>query len=89
MESCKNYPKHREINTMEKLDLHNTKHEEVRQKVIAIIEQHWDTDIELQIITGHSVHMKKEVINVIKEYKLSYTIGDRLGLNKGYITIKV
>lgn len=74
---------------MEKLDLHSTKHEEVRQKVIAVIEQYWDTDVELQIITGHSGAMKEEVINVIKEYKLSYTVGDLLGLNKGYIVVKI
>jgi len=72
-----------------KLDLHGTRLIEVKQKVIATIEQHWDTDVELQIITGHSGAMKEEVINVIKEYKLSYTVGDLLGLNKGYITIKM
>lgn len=74
---------------MKKLDLHGTRLIEARQKVISFIEQYWNTNTELEIITGHSSHMKEEVITVVKEYKLSYTIGDLLGLNKGYITIKV
>ena len=74
---------------MKELDLHGTKLIDARQKVISFIEQYWNTDTELEIITGHSNHMKEEVINVIKEYKLSYTIGDCFGFNKGYITTKV
>lgn len=74
---------------MKELDLHGTKLIDAKQKVISFIEQYWNTDTELEIITGYSNHMKEEVINVVKEYKLSYTIGDRLGLNLGYITTKV
>ena len=81
--------KKKQKKTNNKLDLHNTKHSETRQEIITIIEKYWDTSTELQIITGHSNAMKEEVITVLKEYKLSYTIGDRLGLNKGYITVTV
>ena len=74
---------------MVKLDLHGTKLWRVKQKVIHFVEDFWGQETELQIITGYSTAMKKEVITVLKEYKLSYTIGDRLGLNKGYIKVTV
>jgi len=74
---------------MKKLDLHGTKLIDARQKAISFIEHYWNTDTELKIITGYSNRMKEEVINVIKEYKLSYTVGGNLGLNLGYIIIKV
>jgi DNA-nicking Smr family endonuclease len=74
-------------NTPNRLDLHGIKHEEVRQEVIALIEKYWDTNTELKIITGHSASMKEEVINVVKEYKLSYTIGDCFGLNPAYVEV--
>jgi len=74
---------------MIKLDLHGTKHWRVRQRVINLIEDFWGQEKELQIITGYSTHMKEEVIKVIEEYKLSYTIGDILGLNRGYILVKL
>ena len=81
--------KKKQKNINNKLDLHNTKHSETRQEVIAIIEKCWDTNIDLQIVTGHSNAMREEVINVLKEYKLSYRVGDHFGLNKGCIWVKL
>ena len=75
--------------TNNKLDLHNTKHSETRQEVITIIENYWDTDTELQIVTGHSDAMREEVITVLKEYKLNYRVGDFFGLNRGCIWVKL
>ena len=71
-----------------KLDLHGTRIAEVRQKVIAIIEDNWDSGNKLEIITGHSNSMKKEVIEVINEYNLAYTVGDYFKFNLGYITVE-
>ena len=70
----------REVNKMftletKKLDLHGVKHEDVKRKVIRFIEGYWDTDKELEIMTGNSQRMRGLVIEVIEEYKLTYSIG--------------
>ena len=67
------------------LDLHGIKHEDVRNKVIRLIEENWQTGNELEIITGRSVRMKGIVLNVLDEYKLSYNIGRMTNLNDGCI----
>jgi DNA-nicking Smr family endonuclease len=64
----------------EKLDLHGTKYDLARSKVIRFIEDNWHANLELEIITGHSKKMKYE-------YGLKYRIGDFAGLNKGFISI--
>jgi len=64
-----------------KLDLHSTKHEDVRNKVIRFIEEHWNEEAELEIITGHSERMKGLVINILQEYKLPYHIGYLYGVD--------
>jgi len=74
---------------MTKLDLHFTRHHLVRDKLIRFVEDHWDTDTEVQIITGRSPEMQKIVIAVLDEYKLEYTIGDFAGLNTGYISTEI
>ena len=58
-----------------KLDLHGIRHEDVRQILIHFIEDNWDTDEDLEVITGNSLKMKGIVINVIEEYHLPYNIG--------------
>ena len=72
-----------------KIDLHGVKHEDVKQKVIRFVEKYWNTDTRIQIVTGNSFAMKKEVIDVLKEYNLDYVIGDFFGFVNNYITTKV
>lgn len=72
-----------------KIDLHGVKHADVRQKVISFVEKYWNTGTRIQIVTGNSLAMKKEVIDVLKEYKLDYVIGDFFGFVSNYITTKV
>jgi len=57
---------------MRKLDLHGTKHADVRRKVIRFIEANWDCGEEVEIITGNSYEMKKLVTSVVSEYDLTY-----------------
>jgi DNA-nicking Smr family endonuclease len=72
-----------------RIDLHGVKHADVRQEVIRFVEKYWNTNTRIQIVTGNSPAMKKEVINVLKEYKLDYVIGDFFGFVSNYITTKV
>jgi DNA-nicking Smr family endonuclease len=57
-----------------KLDLHGKSHANARNNTIRFIEEHWDDDSELEIITGHSTIMKGIVLNVLDEYSLPYQI---------------
>ena len=70
-----------------KLDLHGTKHEDVKSKVIRFVESHWDSGNELQVITGKSGQMIHLVQNVLDEYRLDYNIGGFWDYNPGYITV--
>ena len=72
-----------------RIDLHGIKHEYVKQKVIRFVEKYWNTGTRIQIVTGNSPAMKKEVIDVLKEYNLDYVIGDFFGFVNNYITTKV
>jgi hypothetical protein len=58
------------------LDLHGIKHEDARKEVIHFIEDHWNTDHELEIITGNSSKMRDIVLIVIDEYKLNFNLGN-------------
>tara|TARA_R110002012_G_scaffold286070_1_gene477425 strand:+ start:138 stop:362 length:225 start_codon:yes stop_codon:yes gene_type:complete len=58
-----------------KLDLHNTRHHEVRNKVIRLVEDNWGDEINIEIITGNSDEMKSIVGNVLDEYNLDYKVG--------------
>ena len=58
-----------------KLDLHNTRHYEVRNKVIRLVEDNWGDEINIEIITGNSDEMKSIVGNVLDEYNLDYKVG--------------
>ena len=60
---------------VKKLDLHGIRHEAARQKVIRIIEDNWDSDSRIEVITGHSTRMKEIVRAIGKEYKLEVEIG--------------
>jgi len=65
---------------MEKLDLHGVKHEDVRNKVIRFVENHWNSnETELEIITGYSTTMKYLVRDVLDEYQLDHTDRDLIG----------
>jgi hypothetical protein len=57
---------------MRKLDLHRTRHKDVKRKVIRFIESNWGSGEVVEIITGNSYEMKKLVIEVISEYDLTY-----------------
>ena len=70
---------------LKKIDLHNLRHDEVRNFLIHNIEDMWNSETDVQIITGHSEKMKEIVVGILKEYKLDYRIGDVFGLNQGFI----
>lgn len=71
---------------MEKLDLHRTRHSEVKRKVINFIEDNWGSGEEVEIVTGNSNKMRGIVTGMLDEYKLAYQIGRLFDLNnKGYI----
>lgn len=60
---------------MKKLDLHGVRHEDARRKVIRIVEDNWDKEEKIEIITGRSLRMKGVVLNLLDEYQLPYSIG--------------
>ena len=71
---------------MKKLDLHITRHSDVRRKIIRFIEDNWGSGEEVEIVTGNSDRMRGIVINILDEYGLNYQIGRVFDLNnKGYI----
>jgi hypothetical protein len=74
---------------MEILDLHNTRHHLVRDKLIRFIEDNWNKDVQAEIITGRSHKMQDIVKEVLDEYKLEYSIGDFAGVNTGYIKTEI
>jgi hypothetical protein len=72
---------------MESLDLHGTKHEDVRRKVIRLIEDNWDSGEVVEITTGHSKKMKRLVIEVVDEYSLPYKTSDMFDVNSPSIKV--
>lgn len=70
---------------MKKIDLHYTRHRHVPSKLIRFIEDNWNTDTQVEIITGNSLRMKEIVKKVLDEYKLEYREGDFQGVNMGFI----
>ena len=69
-----------------KKDLHRISHVDVCREVIRFIEEHWNEEAELEIITGNSQKMQGIVMNVLDEYKIPYQIGRPFDLhNKGYM----
>ena len=71
---------------MKKLDLHRTRHEDVRRKVIRFVESAWGSGEEVEIITGNSYIMKDRVKDILIEYGLECQEGRQFDVNnKGYI----
>ena len=69
-----------------KIDLHRLRHEDARRAVIHFIEDHWEEEAELEIITGNSHKMRGLVMNVLDEYNLTYQISRMFEPNnRGYI----
>lgn len=60
---------------MKQLDLHGTRHGDVRRKVIRFVEDNWGDRDDAEIVTGHSRRMKDLVIDVLDEYGLIYATG--------------
>jgi hypothetical protein len=75
--------------TMDKLNLHRTRHEDVKRKIIHFIEDNWDSGRKIEIITGYSNKMQELVIGVLEEYNLSYRIGREFDYNKGYLIVSM
>jgi len=59
--------------TIDKLDLHGVKHEDVRRIVTRFIEANWASNKELDIITGYSSKMKGIIKELLDEYGLYYS----------------
>jgi len=74
---------------VEKIDLHGIRHHLVRNELIRKIEELWDTDTEVHIVTGHSEDMKTIVKDVLNEYKLEYSVGSFGGVNMGFIKTEI
>ena len=72
---------------MNKLDLHGTKHEDVRNKVIRFIEDNWSHGTEVEVITGNSGKMLDLVLDVVREYELGFRFGDYYSLIKNRVFI--
>lgn len=69
-----------------KKDLHRLRHEDAKREVIRFVEEHWNEEAELEIITGNSSRMRGVVMNILDEYKMTYQISRLFDLNnKGYI----
>jgi len=68
---------------IKKIDLHGIRHHMVKSVLVRGIEDVWDTETPVEIITGHSPQMKKIVKEILDEYKLEYQEGDFI--NPGYI----
>ena len=66
----------RNITRKTKLDLHGTRHRDVKREVISFIEKNFnDYNNDFEVVTGHSSIMKDIVISVLKEYKIAHVVG--------------
>ena len=74
---------------MKKLNLHGTKHKDVKREVIHFIEDNWDSDEEIEIITGNSDKMRNIVIKVLNEYNLYYRIGRMFTYDNGCLIVSM
>ncbi len=71
---------------MTRLDLHGTRHEFVKGKVVGLVEKYWDEPDQLTVVTGHSPKMRELVIEALDEYGLEYHIGGVLRISNSFIT---
>lgn len=74
---------------MKKLDLHTTKHEDATGLVIHFMEDNWDSGEQVEIITGNSHRMRTIVMDVLREYNVTYTLGCMSGYNNGYMRVQL
>lgn len=72
---------------MNKIDLHGIKHADVKIKVIHFIEDNWNTNTNVEIITGCSDRMIELVSNVVDEYDLVYRIGIHQYLSRDRVIV--
>ena len=68
------------------LDLHGMRHEDVSSVLIDFIEENWNSNLEVEIVTGRSERMQEIVTDILVEYDLDYHIGGFLGMNAAIIT---
>ena len=69
------------------LDLHNTKHEDVKHKVISFVEKCLTTKTDFTIMIGNSTKMCVLVSKILDEYALEYYVGGLLGIGNSFIKI--
>ena len=69
---------------MKILDLHGVRHYEVENKCHLFINDNWGK--EMKIITGNSFMMKQIVSDILKFYKLNFTLDNPY--NMGYIIVR-
>jgi hypothetical protein len=72
--------------SIDKLDLHGVRYIDVQKEVDSFLWKNHD-NLPVIIVTGNSISMKTEVINVLKDYDYDYRIGDVLQINTGYIEV--
>ena len=68
------------------LDLHGKRHDDAKRLLEKALNRLWCSGEDLEIVTGNSAKMKEIVVDVLKEYKLTYKVGDFSGQNMGYVT---
>jgi hypothetical protein len=69
---------------MKMLDLHGVRHNDVEEVCHAFINDNWGN--ELKIITGNSFMMKRIVSDILKFYKLNFTLDNPYDM--GYIIVR-
>ena len=69
---------------MKVLDLHGVLHYEVENRCHLFINDNWGK--EMKIITGNSFMMKQVVSDILKFYKLKFTLDNPR--NMGYIIVR-
>ena len=67
------------------LDLHGVSHEEAGDIVHQFVNAHWHANVELHIITGHSILMKTIVDQTLNFYDVEVIHGDPR--NAGYVRV--
>ena len=67
------------------LDLHGVKHEDAERLCHEFINKNWGPDLELHIITGHSILMKTIVDQTLNFYDVEVIHGDPR--NAGYVRV--
>lgn len=67
-----------------KLDLHGVSHEAAPEIIHKFVNDNWGI-LELHIVTGYSVAMKKIAMGVLSMYDVEVEVGD--SRNSGYLRI--